>query len=299
MPITRGDVSPLKRHIEESPKLRELRNKRKTRRRRMTVLLLVLFFTIVAGLIVAARHQKMQLTNIVVVGTKVVNSSDVTEHVQKFLDGNYYYVIPHRNALFYPKKKIIADLTQSFPRFNSIAVYRTNLTTLLVTVTEVHGRALWCGMEASVPSINTQCYFTDEAGKIVSEAPYYSGNVYPRFFGGKLEPNDVNPIAKTFTTQDQFENLLKFQEEVSSVDLTVVAIVIGPSGEGSFMVDTGGGKTALVRFLMNDNYDTLFANLTAALGKDALAATLKKDKANLQYFDLRFTNKVYYKFSDQ
>lgn len=297
--MTRAELSPLRRHIEESPKLRELRNKRSVKRRRLAILLSVLFLTIVGGLITVAHYPQLQLVNVVVSGNKIVDGEEIVTEVQKSLAGNYYYVIPHRNAFFYPKGRIIADLMTEFPRFKNVTVYRVNVTTLLVTVTEVRGRALWCGIDTTAPDMSAPCYFTDEAGKIVAPAPYYSGNVYPRFFGGVLLPNDVNALGKTFTTEIQFQNLLKFSDQVTRLGLPVEAIVVGRSGENSFLIDLGGGATAAVRFLSSDDYQTLESNLAAALTKDALISALKKDKSNLLYFDLRFTNKVYYKFSDQ
>lgn len=298
--MTRAEISPLRKHIEESPKLRELRKKRYNTRRRMAILLSVLFCTIVGGLISAAHYPQLQLVNIVVEGNKVVDTEDVVAKTEALLKGNYAYVIPHRNAFFYPKKKIVADLLAAFPRFKSVVVYRTSLNTLYVSIEEVRGHALWCGVGVDTPDLSAPCYFTDEAGKIVAPAPYYSGNVYPRFFGGTLTQADVvSPLGKMFINESRFAALLSFEMEVKRLGLPVRAIIVGAGTNDMLLLDIGGGKTAELRFLDADNYQTLEKNLAAALGKAELANVIKTDLGNLQYFDLRFTNKVYYKFSDQ
>jgi len=297
--MKRADISPLKKHIEESPKIRELKHKRHLRRVRLATLFGVLFATILGGFIYAVHYPKFQIRNIALIGNQVIDSEDVTLRIEKLLAGNYAYIIPHRASLFYPKKKIIADLAANFPRFSKILVYRTNLSTVLVTVTEIRGHALWCGNDTTFAGMSAPCYFTDTEGKIVALAPYYSGNVYPRFYGGSISGAEANPLGKTFLAPDTFQNLIEFDRAVTALGFQVKAIELGSSSEYSFVLDLGAGKTALLRFLAADNYATLVANLTASVGTDELKGALKADMANLEYFDLRFTNKVYYKFSDQ
>ena len=296
--MTKREISPLKKHIEESPKIRALREKRKSARKRLLILVSILLVVIVGGLVYAARYPKLQLTVVNVSGNQVIDTDDITTAVDTYLAGHYAYVIPHRNAFLYPKKKIEAALLAKFPRFQSVAVYRTNFTTLLVTVSELRGHALWCGDDVAAVTKDVPCYFTDDTGKIVSAAPDYSGNVYPRFYGGSIDPTDTNPLGKTFIDEPTFQKLLDFQSKIEGLGFHVKGLLIGTDDEGTFVLDLGTGKTAIVRFLKDDDYDTLTANLTAALKEPTLIASLKTDESNLQYFDLRFTNKVYYKFSD-
>ena len=79
---------------------------------------------------------------------------------------------------------------------------------------------------------------------------------------------------------------------------SIKAVRLGPGDEDAFLIDLDGTNTALLRFKSADDYTVLVANLKAALGKTELSQALAKDRAHLLYFDLRFTNKVYYKFSD-
>ncbi|MEI8129974.1 MAG: hypothetical protein WCG55_00525 [bacterium] len=301
------EVSPLKKHIEESPKLRALRERRIRRRRRVITALCVLFFVLLGTTVYVSRLPRIQLNTVEVVGNKVVDTDDVVSHVEKYLSGYYVYLIPHRDALIYPKQKIVADLVKSFPRFDSVAVYRTSWHTLQVTVSEVRGRALWCGetdTDLGAGATAQSCYFTDETGRIVSDAPYYSGNVYPRFFGGTVPASSArldneNPIGTTFTDPDTFKKLVALQESIANFGFQIKSVDIGADTEDTIMIDLGSGKIAPVRFLKADNFETLEGNLSAALSNPTLANALKTDKQNLEYFDLRFTNKVYYKFSDQ
>lgn len=292
------EVSPLKKHIEESPKIRALKERRKQARKRWTFFFGFLFVALVVGFVFTARHPKLQIRQAVVEGNQVVDTKDVVSLIDTDLSGMYAYVIPRRNSFLYPKHRIIADLRHAFPRFDSVEVYRTNLDSLLVKVSEVRGHALWCGDGTTTISNDVPCWFTDGGGRIVSLAPQYSGNVYLRFFGGFIDPTDESVLGKSFMNPEAFQRLIAFGEDVSKLGFNVRAIVIGEGEEDSVVIDVGRGKSASIRLMKDANYGLLASNLSAAVGKPELAARLKADLSRLEYFDLRYSNKVYYKFSD-
>lgn len=291
--------SPLKKHIQDSPKLQELRSKRKLGRRRLAILLSLLFCTIASACVFFAHYPRWELTTIVVRGNQIISTEDIKEKVESDLRGNYAYIFPHRNAFLYPKKKIAADLAEAFPRLKNIAVYRTSLGILEVDLAERRGYALWCGGDTTADDASKPCYFTDDTGKIISTAPYYSGNMYPRFFGGNLSAAETNPLGKTFIDSALFERLLAFRDRITALGFQVKAINIPSGKEYSYILDLGSQKTAVVRFLAAANYQTLADNLAVALGKKEFAEKIKINHSSLEYLDLRFTNKVYYKFSDK
>lgn len=296
--MARAGSTPLKKLLRESPDLQKLRHKRRMLRVRLAILFSVLLVVLCVGFIFLTRYPKIQISSVVVTGNQITETIDVVAHVNKFLDGKYAYVIPHRNAYLYPKNKIVSDLMDSFPRFRSVDVSRQSPTALLINVNEVHAIALWCGVNIDIIDTNVPCYFTDDAGKVVATAPYYSGNVYRRFFGSTLLKAGDNPLGHQFIEPEAFRNLLIFSERISNSGFSIKGIRIGPGTENAFILDFGQGKTALIRFLAGADYRILASNFISAIGKVELSEQLKKNKSNLLYFDLRFTNKVYYKFSD-
>ena len=72
------EVSPLKKHIEESPKLRALRQKRFARRRRLAILLGILFVVCLGGFIYATHLPRFEIGSVVVSGNKVVDTDSIT-----------------------------------------------------------------------------------------------------------------------------------------------------------------------------------------------------------------------------
>jgi hypothetical protein len=53
---------------------------------------------------------------------------------------------------------------------------------------------------------------------------------------------------------------------------------------------------APIKFKLNSDFENLAENLDAALDTDPFKTEFKNKYALLQYIDLRFGNKVYYKF---
>lgn len=291
-------TTALKKHIKESPELQKLIAKRKRSRQRLTVAFSVAGVLLVVGIGFAARMQRVLIQTVTVAGNKIIDTDAIVAVVQANLSGSYVYVVPKKNALVYPHDKIVADLAQQFPRLRNITVSRTGFTSVVVDVVEERGIALWCGTVTESIHLSAPCYFADDKGMIIDEAPHYSGNVYPRFFGSPLLSEGEAPLGKPFIAQDTYTRLLSFHADVQGLGFSLQAVRLGPGDENAFILDQGTGHTALMRFRAGDDYAILLANLKAALAKKELSEALIQNKQKLQYFDLRFTNKVYYKFNE-
>ena len=288
----------LNKHINEMPNVQKLLHKRRLVHRYVTVLIVILIAIICIEVGVFLRNPSIQIYSITVSGNQIVDSDAVIAAAQQTLSGKYFYLIPRTNIFFYPKKQLLQDIQTEFPRFESVDISLVNKNTLAITVTEERGKALWCGPDSDPLDMTAACYFTDTEGKIIDIAPYYSGNVYLRFFGGTHTVIGSSPLGQSFVDPDLFGKLTMFANEVEGLGFQIQAVRITGSDEDYFVLDLGGGNTALVEFKGADDYDTLYSNLHTALSQPDLAKQVAADKTNLQYFDLRFKNKVYYKFND-
>src|SRR3989344_5469071 len=99
-----------KRSVINSPRLKEL----KKRRRRIfwvkALFFLVGISVILVGLTYLSRINKLNITQVEVVGNKIVDNDQIITLVKADLLGKYLYLFPKTNFLFYPKNKIEADL---------------------------------------------------------------------------------------------------------------------------------------------------------------------------------------------
>lgn len=294
--------SQIRQQIESSPKLRELRKRRQIVRRNRIIALSIFLLLLVIGIVLASRIRQIRIHAVTVVGNQIIDSEDILARVNTQLAGYYARVIPKNNTFIYPHKVIVADLHTAFPRLRNITIERTNLTSIAITVMEERGNALWCGTTIDPINIHAPCYFTDNQGMIIAQAPQFSGNVYLRFFGGTLD-HPENPLGQTFLPAGSFSKLFLFADDITAMGFSIKAVQIGTditsggtSSEDAFIVDLGGGKTAAIKFQADDDYVLLASNLRAALSKKELSDEMTTHKSALEYFDLRFSNKVYYKF---
>lgn len=293
--MKRTAPTPLRKHIKESPELQKLIQKRKRTRRILTVGVSVALVAVVVGLVCASRIRAIRIDTVTVSGNQVIDTEDVTHVVDEYLSGYYAYVVPRNNAFLYARTTIQEDIARTFPRFRFVDVSREGMTKLQITVAEERGSALWCGTTIDPIDPTAPCYFVNEHGMVIDTAPYYSGNVYIRFYGSTVLAAEDAPLGKSFVEDATYTKLTAFADGVKALGLPLRAVRIG-GNENAFLLDVGSGTPAFVRFKANDDYTLLLSNLRAAMEKEELKTQLAKDLPYLQYFDLRFTNKVYYKF---
>jgi hypothetical protein len=288
----------LNTHIREMPEVQKLLHKRRVMYRSVRIFVSVLLIACCIGIVFFIRQRSVQIYTITVSGNEIIDSGTVVSLTQKTLSGKYLHLFPRTSIFFYPKNELHENLKKEFPRFETINISLVNKNNLSIVVTEEKGIALWCGKDAELLDMKAQCYFTDTEGKIIDRAPYYSGNVYLRFFGKKSMVSETNPLGQNFVDEDSFFKLSAFARGVQTLGFQIKAIRITEGEDIFFVLDLNGTDTAFVQFRSSDNYEILFSNLQTALSKTELSKQLASKKSNLQYFDLRFKNKVYYKFND-
>ncbi len=293
--------SSVKKQIKDSREMQKLVHKRKSARKRLIILLSILFLEICFAFVFYMNISKIQIYSIDVSGNQIIDTDVVVTDVQKILSGKYLGLIPKTNIFFYPKNKLIAQIKKDFPRFSSVKVELKDKINILISVEEEKGVALWCGMDTLVPDIidmKSDCSFTDTDGKIIDSAPYYSGNAYFRFFGAGIGFDQNNPLDQTFVEKEKFHSLLDFGNNVASLGFPIKAVLLEGDNEDAFILDLGDGRYSVLSFNDNDNYGTLYNNLVSAFNKKEFKDEIMKNKDNLSYLDMRFKNKIYYKFKD-
>ena len=244
------------------------------------------------GLICLSRLRTIRIYNVMVDGTRVIDASLVREKVLSDLAGYYLWVIPKNNAFFYPKQKILADLQDDFPRIKDIGITRNGFKELAITVAERNSQSLWCGDTFPEPD-GMPCYFMDDTGFIFTEAPYFSGNIYFKWYGGNTTPN--NPVKTSILTQKQVESLSRFIASVENLGLKVYALVIKTDGNCELYMLQPNTVGTKILFRVSDDLEKISQNLFVAFTADTFKALKDKNFVGIGYVDLRYDNKIYYK----
>lgn len=264
-----------------SPEFHKKRQKEKRVRRFIIAGLALLL--VVAPLLIL-RNENFLLANIEIEGNSVTHDEDITGIVKEHISGKYLWVLPKSNALLYPRKAIKKDLLARIPRISRVEIEAPTANSLHISVEEREPLALYC-TDISNLSNPEGCYFLDKEGFIFSEAPAFSGNVY--FIYTKPEVI-AEPLGKQYLPAEIFR---PFPEFVKSLEnLGVHARALEAKADEFNLILPNSGR---IIWRAADDLSIIRSNLEAFLADDSISNNFLD---RVLYIDLRFENKVFYKF---
>jgi hypothetical protein len=286
-----------KRNVLNSPRLSEL----KKHRRRIIldkILISLLGFSAIFILLIYLSHlNSLNISEVDIVGNKVIDMEAIKTAVQEQIAGKYLEFFPKTNILFYPENSIKNELRNKFKRIKDINLSIENNRALLVSLSEREAKYTWCGLVT--PELNSnsnqKCYFMDEGGYIFDEAPYFSGNVYFKFYGDESMGN----LPGAYFLKDRFAKIIEFKNIVENLGLKPISFWLDNLGDASFFLSSQSAPGPAIIFKIDDNYEKIAENLETALTTEPLQSKFKNEYSSLEYIDLRFENKVYDKFLEK
>lgn len=286
------------RDIPTSPRIIEIRHKRRVRRLRLFIIFFLLFVSVIWALSFFSGSNHIVIDKVTITGTHIIDQGDIESEIYKDISGKYIHLFSKANSFIYPHDKIYNNLRFNFPRIEALSVYRDNLKTLHIDISERTGSFLYCG--SSIPEIKDDvgenCYFIDNDGFIFDKAPYFSGNVYFKYYM-TLESDIINPLGKQMISIDKFHKLARFIDMITSLGFKPIYIVTDQDNTNSLYLNHGGNNTIpKIIFKNDDDFDIIQDNLSVAMKKKEFADEINSKYNTLLYIDLRFENKVLYKF---
>ncbi|MES2416227.1 MAG: hypothetical protein V4504_00805 [Patescibacteria group bacterium] len=279
-----------KEHILNSPRFEEYRNKKSKILKRKILIIFFLFVALVIACTFISRIEKIRIDQVVVSGNKVIDIKDVEAFVQKELQPSYLWLFPKNNSFIYPEKKIRKGLLEKFKRLTEVKLTVKDNKVLEISLVERAGKYLWCGDVRLENTIDQKCYFLNSDGYIFDEAPYFSDGIYLKFYG-KIENQEK---IGAYFMPDIFENIIHFKDLLEHMDLKVVSFLKQENGDMNMYLPSG----AEIRFNTIADSNKLAQNLQATISTEPFKSLFKNNMNSLLYIDLRFGNKIYYKFNE-
>ena len=256
----------MRKNVLHSPRLRELKRHRRNIFLAKIGLFIIGAVVVLGGLSLLSRSQGLNISSIEISGNKITDADDIRASVEEDLAGRYFWLFPKTNFLFYPKNKIQINLYNKFKRLTSIAISAKNETTLFITVSERVGLYTWCGVILPpVTEPSQKCYFMDETGFIFDEAPYFSGNVYFKFYGGVFQ-NDYG----------NFKSLTSFKENIEQMGLKPTALYVAEDGTIKILLSARSAIAPVILLNTNSDLEKVSGNLETALTTEPLQTEFKK-----------------------
>lgn len=282
--------------IPKSPHLIKMKQKRRKR----FVYLGITFFVLIIIIIISAGYfssdQRVTINNIEINGTKIIDSEDVEQIIKKNLEGKYFFLFSKANFLIYPQRKIYNDLTKEFPRIKDLSVTKKGANTVRIEITERAGSYLYCG--ATIPEVKADvgenCYFVNDDGYIFDKAPYFSGDVYFKYYLS-LNGKENSPLGEQMMGKERFHEMTRFVDQVRQIGFDPVYLVIEKDNLESLFLKTNSIPHKII-FKEADNLGVILGNLRVAMEQREFRDEIFGKYDKLDYIDLRFVNKVLYKF---
>lgn len=276
----------------------------------------VVLSCLVAGIVWGAYSESFQIVQLNVRGTQGELENQIRESAQSMLQEKVMWVFPKSNTFLFPKHTLYQQIIDSYPKVLSVEVTKTGLKTLTIDVVERKAHSLWCsGVPPHLtPDVMGRCFFVDNTGYIYTQSPYFSDHVYFELYGEPYdyatalesasatssdidvdenmpETGEVSFIGLHYLPEESYLAAMQTVELLKSIDITTHTLVVHSKDFFELVMDEGG----VIKFNLQAEPQQMVTDLKTAL--DAKFQE-RKDKTlkDIEYIDIRFTNKVVFKF---
>lgn len=230
----------------------------------------------VIGLAYLSNSNFVKISEVSINDTTFFDKKEIEKIVRDELKGKYLMIFAKDNVLLFPKNKIETRIKNFNRAIKTGSIKISNLRKISVQVEEYKPTAVWCD--------ETNCYYINEKSLIFDKAlANYDKNLV-QFYD--LIHDD--PIGKNYSNPETFQKIIILINLVAKVPMKITSI---NTEDGlTFNLHTDMGTRLL--YEINDSPEEVASNLNTVLEKDAIN---KAQLNNIDYIDLRFGNKVYYK----
>jgi len=233
---------------------------------------------------------QFSVQSISVKGAKEVSAELLHSYTESKLYGDTHPFLSPINIFLYPRAALEEAVRAYFPRIKSVRISRDSLlaTALVVEVEEREMYARWCMDEHSdfTAEAVESCYLLDTDGLIFAPADSPpSGFSTPYTFRGALASTST-PVGQVYLP-GRFSGVVALLERLGQAGFSPLLIAI--KDQQDFTIKLARGFTLRTSFGADVN--ALVKNLELVLSSEALRGR----ESQLEYVDLRFGNRVYYK----
>src|SRR3989344_7764790 len=134
-----------KRNVLSSPRLAELKNRR---RRAIFSKILISGAGILAVFFLLSylsRLDNLNIREVRVTGNEIVETEAIREEIESRIAGEFLWLFPKTNVLYYPKNAIKSGLRDKFKRLKDINFSIKDREVLEVSLSERVPKYTWCG----------------------------------------------------------------------------------------------------------------------------------------------------------
>ncbi len=253
----------------------------------------LVFLTLIVVIIMIARQDTIQIDEVRVAGVKTFPEQELVSFIEEYLKGTILGVIPRSSSLFFSKKQLQKNIQSRFPIVDLVYVSFVNPHTIGITVRERSPEAVWCFNE-------TICGFIDRTGVLYGASPRFSDGVYT-IFSSRQEKQFSEFIGKKIIEPELMYRFDALFKNLQSENIIISRVEFLEYEDVAFIIDRlftlyPQKNVALLGTLSQD--DVIFLrDVTTGLEHEVFQKQYRQQPKALEYIDLRFPGKIFYKFS--
>lgn len=225
---------------------------------------------------------KFIIKEIKIEGNNFIKKEQIEEIVKKEMEGEYFNLFSKKSFLFLQEKKIKNNILKLIP-VEDAKIFADNINSVSVIIKEYEAKAYWCS-----DAKGKDCYFLNKNGTLFAKVENGILSELVKM-EGKLESKNENDfLGQNFSTADNFFNLLNFVSLLKNEGVFVNQIKT--EDFESFNLKTTIGPVIIVK--KDSNSEKMILNFKSTIAQESIH---DKQFSNLDYVDLRFDDRVYYK----
>lgn len=225
-------------------------------------------------------------------GNVKVKTERIRKIVEEHIDQKILFVIP-KNLLLVKLKTIDSELLEKFPRIRKVEIKRDLPRSIIVNIEERFAIGVWCrpiekqeedpeGDEEVVLVVEDDCFQLDDGGTIFERKVKDMDLV--------IKSDKEVKISDKVINEEDLEDIIDIKEKLNEVLDSGIKDFFVPSEEGKLIARTNEGWEIYLNSL--EDMEPQVINLGLVL-KEKIPS---EERGNLEYINLRFGNRVYFRY---
>jgi len=272
--------------------------------------LFIALLIIITGLIGLTHWSSVQINtfSLSLPAESDLPKDEMKEMVDTRIDKNLWSVIGQDNVVLLPRSAITNNIESISPRIRSAEITITGLRSFVVNVNMRKPAGLACtNVSGQDQDDQNNCQFIDKEGFVYAHADnmgtssdlvVYTKNKLPEI-GDQLIPEETFTILQSFI--GNLPELGLSPQQVRLQDQRDISIAVQDAGAAT----TTATSSVNIRLDLSDSLNQAYTDLKTVIEKDAFVSSSTQQATSatkqnispfaLEYIDLRFGNKVFYK----
>ncbi len=276
------------------------------RRIRIVQVLLILGVLILCGILLwrylALKQERYHVQEITVSGLRALDESMIRAHVDAYLDTRLVFGVPRRAFILISTRSFEESLMEAFPRIQTVAVdkhFRTKR--LSIDIHEYEAALIWCvgpRLGRSLEEYGRSCSYATPEGYTFERAPYFYTSRLLRIFDARNEEYEV--VLESFMlTQETLQEIMSYRNSLTAFGYTQEDVELLPRQARVYVTTSFQGTSLSSSFELRvpeampiDEVMTLLQELRTLPD----FRTPLENGERLEYIDLRFEGKIFFRF---